>query len=317
LKETFQFHGFFFNYFAPEDGIESLREVEFYQLRNSMFDHQPIIEKLDGNLADDLEKLKKIVGKIQTKRDKAEKISEQISLSPSNIKKVDYTKWLYSKFSDPAALRETDTPIYATCIQRRDINLQFEYVDLALDQIYYRTTRVVGYKVFQAVELFRTSNIFCRQEDDLAVFEPISLFDNSSYRYYPVNMPVVEYNGAKKRYEVAEGHSRLYALTKFPNIKRTRVILVKNLPPFAFEIDSDFSHGEPIIKNSWNTLFVTREYFSEPKICRYIRNIESVTHYLPKDSYQEFGELLVKKNLLLPSEAVEFSLKKYKNPNTE
>jgi len=305
LSETFQYHGFIFDYFAPTDG-KNTSGMEFFPIRYNSFDRGPLLGRWSAQDPGTEKNMERALKTIQSKREKAIKLSEGLPFDLKTIPEKKYCDWLFTRFSN-WKLSDIDPspPLYSTLIKKEGYtNIKFDFEEVDFDKIFYRVTHAVVPKIWQAEQIFNEN----QEKDGIVTYRPTNLFYNDNLEFYPVNVPFLEFNAKKNRFEIIEGLNRFYFLSlKKQGVKKVNTIVVRGLPDKAFDLIMKYKDREAqLIKNDWDVLPVKLEQEAEESALLYKRHIETVTHEFDISVYIEIAKALINKGILTKDEARNF-----------
>lgn len=148
-------------------------------------------------------------------------------LELTEIEPFKYIKFLNEAFNEYQNQFEDEIVVYN--------NVEFNFEVLDIDKLYRREKTVSLYKLLQAHRFIKKykDKIFIFNGKGHVTFVPFSI--NKKAPIYPINVPFVEFNHIKKRYEVAEGYARVWILYNVYQIRTIETIVVRNIRSEFFE----------------------------------------------------------------------------------
>lgn len=311
ILEHFDYQGFYLGYYAPDETAISSSMI-FFHLKNNIFERSTLVERI--TTASDRAEFTKAVNSLQNKRSRRQ-ISPLTAFKPKVLSYEEYGKWLLSRFNYCKDFTE-HLPAYSTILASGN-DIKFEVRKVSVSEIYHRIRSITAYKVYQAEKVMLNNPLFSKVIGDTISFHPLNLFENGPERkFYTVNVPILEENVYKGRYEVAEGTSRIYAALKKFGIRWVETIVVLDLPQTAFRFKDGLIVGaNNFVSNDWSSIPIDQNHPNKNKISilEMDRHFEtSATHPFGNTAYTGLGKELVKQDILTQEEAVRFSNRKYK-----
>lgn len=189
------------------------------------------------------------------------------------------------------------------------LNVTFKFDTIDFTQIYYRSKNVTYHKVFQADRFIKryTNKLYFFDETTNTV--TIKAADiGIANQIFPINPPFLEDNKHEHRFEVAEGHSRLWVLYNMYNVRKIRTVVVSNIQDKYFEPSKIKHHSTSLhhqkfdshYSNKWGEADFKLELRDEHEVDIPLdsRNIEIMTHYTNDEIFLELFDLYVSEGLL-------------------
>lgn len=221
------------------------------------------------------------------------------SLKPVSIEK--YIEYLYASFTNYKTKNMNAEVVY--------LNVKFTVKEILIDELYYRTKSVLKYKVLQADEFIKkykgkVFNFYTENDIECVECSPYDLSINK--QLFPVNPIFIEYNSDKQRYEVAEGHSRIWALYNYHNVRKIKTIVVENIPKSFFKpIETklvatglNYANYDKKYSTDWSDTKLIRSDIDETEILLQPRMIESITHTFPNSVFKKLYDEYIEKGVL-------------------
>lgn len=184
-------------------------------------------------------------------------------------------------------------------------NAKFSFKTFEIDNLYSRSQSITYYKAMQMYYFIENNKeTFVFDDDKETVYiKPYNL--KILDKIYPINPPFIEFNKQENRYEVGEGHSRIWVLYNIYNIKKINTICVDNIRAEYFEPNQEkiiqyFEKQNPKISNNWSFEHLKcNSKLNDPnENILASRNIEIFTHRIPTENFVELFNELVKQKIL-------------------
>lgn len=253
-------------------------------------------------------KIKEFIGKIDSFSQGVTIRGETVGLKQMNHKNVEFKKLDQQDYLDK--LKESFNAYQSELPEDNIVyhNVEFSFEKIDIESIYRRERTVPLYKILQAyrfIKYFKDSadKIFDFDEENRQVaFQPYAIENTDTF--FPINVPFIEWNATQKRYELCEGHSRLWVLYNVFNIRTIEAVVVRKIRAEFFE-PSESKVGARRAKNltdkemgfntKWNEsdFKCERNDFSEEEHILESRYAEAITHRATPENFETgFNELV-------------------------
>jgi len=294
LKKRYFTYGLFPNWDISSKDLPS----SIFTFKTYFFDRNSHNRGYSEIVSDPID-IKRIVSEfitINTHKSKSENFAlvvlKSYKINLTQLTKEEYIKFLYTKYKMATHKEKNILNPYA--------NASFDFEEIDIESVYRRSNRVPLYKLIQNyhfISHFKTS-IISFKDNTIVDFIPYNVEIAKNY-IYPINPVIIEYNHINNRYEVSEGHCRIWLLYNVYGIKKINTIVVRNINPDYLRLNRETQDSS--LDSNWHvSTFKTSsidEIDKETLLLKF-RFIETQTHILDKELYALFCKELIENGII-------------------